>query len=120
MRWLMGKTFAEKFEEALEEIRDNDPSFGIRTIARRMSNGDRERIETIRRRLNKYRPKNGGSAGEVAPSPPTRREIEDAMGLPPDSLRPDPLEEADALVAVLMPSEALRRIVREEMAAGLL
>lgn len=82
-------TFAEKFEEALRDLREREPGYGLRTLARTLAKDDHERIETIRRRLNKYRPKPGGGAAEVAPTEPTRHEIEKAMGLEQDALRPE-------------------------------
>lgn len=92
----MGRTFAEKFEEALEEKRRETPGWGLRTLARELADDDPDRAEVIRRRLNKYRPKPGsGGAAEVRPTEPTRREIENALGLETDSLAPDP----DALAA---------------------
>lgn len=89
-------TFAEKFEEALEALREREPGYGLRTLARKLAKEDPDRIETIRRRLNKYRPRPGGGAAEVAPTEPTRREIEEAMGLEQDALRPDPVERTAA------------------------
>lgn len=114
----MATTFAEKFEDALQARKDEDPAFGVRTIARILAKDDREKIETIRRRLNKYRPKNGGGAAEVAPTEATRREIEDALGLDTDTLKPDPVERDDAMVAALF--GALSRYVdhRIKTAAG--
>jgi hypothetical protein len=86
----MGASFAEKFEEALDARRESDPGYGLRTLARRLADGDPEKTKTILRRLQKYRPKPGrGGAGEVAPTAPTRWEIEDAMGLRRDELAPD-------------------------------
>lgn len=91
----MGTTFAEKFEEALEDRRQREPGFGVRTLARELATdeltgiADPKKIETIRRRLNKYRPKPGGGAAEVAPTEPTRREIERHMRLDLDALKPD-------------------------------
>lgn len=86
----MGQTFAEKFEEALAERRESEPGYGLRTLARKLAKDDPEKIETIRRRLNKYRPKpSNGGAAQVAPTASTRREIEEAMGLEHDSLAPD-------------------------------
>lgn len=82
-------TFAEKFEKALSEKKDADETYGLRTLARKMAKDDPRQAEIIRRRLHKYRPKNGGGAAEVAPSAPTRWEIEDAMGLERDALAPE-------------------------------
>src|SRR4029077_2076115 len=59
------------------------------------ADGDKEKAETIRRRLNKYRPPKGGGAAAVKPTEPTRREIEKAMGLEQDALAP----EQDAVAA---------------------
>lgn len=111
----MAATFAEKFEQALEARRQTDPGFGVRTLARKLADGDPARVETIRRRLNKYRPKPGGGAAEVAPTEPTRHEIEAALGIPADGLKPEPVESAEDMVAVLMPKSAIRQIVREEL-----
>lgn len=87
----MGKTFAEKFEEAIQERRQAEPGWGLRTLARQLANNDPEKTKTILRRLQKYRPKPGrGGAGEVAPTEPTRREIERALGLEVDALAPEP------------------------------
>lgn len=85
----MGTSFADKFEEALASKKQEDPSYGLRTLARELAGGDPQRMEVIRRRLNKYRPKPGGGAAEVAPTEPTRHDIEDAMGLDRDALAPD-------------------------------
>lgn len=86
----MAATFAEKFEQALAEARRADPQFGLRTVARTLAEQDKQKTKTILRRLQKYRPKPGGGAAEVAPTEPTRREIEKAMGLTPDALAPEP------------------------------
>jgi hypothetical protein len=117
----MAATFGEKFEQALADRREKDPGYGLRTLARKLAKDDPRQSEIIRRRLHKYRPPKGGGSAAVSPTEPTRREIEKAMGLRRDALKPD----ADAvaarhdedLVAVLMPSAALRRLVREELAA---
>lgn len=85
----MAQTFAEKFEQALADRREKDPTYGLRTLARRLAKDDPEAVETIRRRLHKYRPPKGGGAAEVKPTAPTRHEIEDAMGLKRDALAPD-------------------------------
>lgn len=98
-------TFAEKFEEALAERKRVEPGYGLRTLARVLAQDDKTKIETIRRRLNKYRPRPGGGAAEVAPTPSTRREIEVAMGLEDGSLRPD----QDALAAALAEDQAFLR-----------
>lgn len=86
----MGSTFGEKFEQALAEKRQADPGYGLRTLARALADGDVAKAETIRRRLNKYRPPKGGGAAEVKPTDPTRWEIERAMGLEQDTLAPAP------------------------------
>jgi len=92
----MAETFAEKFERALEEKRREIPGYGLRTLARLLAKDDPKNTEIIRRRLNKYRPKPGsGGAAEVAPTEPSRHEIEAAMGLERDALRP----EADRVAA---------------------
>lgn len=107
----MGATFAEKFEEALAERRQREPEFGLRTVARRIADGDPEKTKTILRRLQKYRPKPGrGGAGEVAPTPPTRREIERAMDLPEDSLAPDLAGVLAARAAEAAKADAFDRI----------
>lgn len=100
----MGSTFGEKFEEALGEKRAADPQYGLRTLARHLADGDPAKAETIRRRLNKYRPPKGGGAAEVKPTDPTRREIEKAMGLEVDALAPEP----DAVAAKTDDAEFLR------------
>ncbi len=117
-RWHMATTFAEKFEQALEEKRQTEPGYGLRTLARELAKGDPTKVETIRRRLNKYRPKNGGGAAEVAPTPPTRNEIEGALGLERDALAPERDAPMEEMIAVLMPSAAVRRLIREEMASA--
>jgi hypothetical protein len=86
----MAETFAEKFERALDAKRQEDERFGLRTLARRLAKDDPQQAEIIRRRLHKYRPPKGGGSAEVAPTEPTRHEIEAALGLPPDSLKPEP------------------------------
>lgn len=94
-----GQTFAEKFEEALEERRAADSNFGVKTVARKLADGDPKQTELIRRRLNKYRPRPGrGGAAESIPTEPTRREIEKALGLPVEALEPEP-DLIDALTA---------------------
>lgn len=99
----MATTFAEKFEQALQDRKVEDPEFGLRTVARILAKDERAKIETIRRRLNKYRPKNGGGAAKIiVPTEPTRREIEDALGLERDALRPEPVEAPDKMVAELI------------------
>ncbi len=86
---MAGRTFAQKFEEALAARKQREPGFGLRTLAREIADKP-EDIETIRRRLHKYRPKPGkGGAGEVAPIDSTRREIERALGLEIGALAPD-------------------------------
>lgn len=99
----MGRTFAEKFEDALDERKQETKGWGLRTLARKLADNDPERTEIIRRRLNKYRPKPGGGAAETAPTDPTRHEIEKAMGLKRDSLKPD----ADAIAASMLDREFL-------------
>jgi hypothetical protein len=112
-RTLQKLTFADKFEQALNDKKASSPNYGIRTVARAMAKGDRDRVETIRRLLNKYRGKADGRKAEVTPSEPTRHEIEAAMGLERDSLKPDgdDDEEAD-------PAMKLRRIRAELMLLG--
>lgn len=114
----MGKTiqkltFADKFDRALSAKKAADPGYGVRTIARAMAKGDPKRVETIRRLLNKYRPKVDGRPPEVSPTEPTRHEIEAAMGLELDSLKPDgdDDEEDD-------PAMKLRRIRAELVLLG--
>jgi hypothetical protein len=89
-------TFADKFEQALQDAKQRDPQFGLRTLARTLAKDDPKQLEIVRRRLHKYRPKNGGGGAEVAPTETTRHEIEDAMGLDRDALAPD----VDDLAAV--------------------
>lgn len=93
----MGRTFAEKFEEALDAKRLAEPGYGLRTLARRIAKDDPQKTKTVLRRLQKYRPKPGGGAAEVSPTEPTRREIERAMDLQNDALKPD---ETDLLAAL--------------------
>jgi hypothetical protein len=100
LRWHMAGTFADKFEKALAERRAVDPKFGLRTLAKQLAKDDPARAETIRRRLNKYRPKPGGGAAEVAPTEPTRWEIEDALGLERDALKPDEVAAIAATASV--------------------
>lgn len=90
VRWHMADTFAEKFERALEERREREPDFGLRTLARKLAKDDPRQTEIIRRRLNKYRPPKGGGSAEVSPTEPTRHEIEDALGVDRDALKPEP------------------------------
>ncbi len=110
--WHMAATFAEKFEQALQERRQEDPNYGLRTIARKLADNDPHQTEIIRRRLNKYRPKpSNGGAAKVAPTEPTRREIEDAMGLDQDALKPEPVEAASAeFLRDIMPLQRLWEI----------
>lgn len=107
----MGTTFAEKFEEALAEKRKSDPTYGLRTLARDLANGEPEDIEVIRRRLYKYRPPKGGGAAEVAPTPPTRWEIEDALGLERDALRPDVVDHSELLTELQALAAPHRRAI---------
>ncbi len=110
------KTFAEKFEEALERQKQADPDFGLRTLARKLAKDDPRNTETIRRRLHKYRPPKGGGTAEVAPTEPTRWEIEDALGLGRDSLAPDtPLPSHEEMIAVLLPSSQIRHLIHDEV-----
>ena len=90
MRWHMADTFAEKFENALAEKRETDPNYGIRTLARKLAKDDPRQTEIIRRRLHKYRPPKGGGSAEVSPTDATRHEIEDALGVDHDALKPEP------------------------------
>lgn len=85
----MTGTFGEKFEQALEDKKKTEPGYGLRTLARKLAKDDPAKVEVIRRRLHKYRPKPGGGAAEVAPTEPTRHELEAAMGLERDALKPD-------------------------------
>lgn len=109
----MGKTVAEKFEEALTAKRDQD--FGLRTLARLIAGPDatHQQIEVVRRRLHKYRPKPGsGGVAEVVPTAPTRHEIEDAMGLERDALAADP----EVLAALASPFAAdMARVLQAEV-----
>lgn len=107
-------TFGDKFEAALQ-----DSELSLRALARILAKGDKEKTETIRRRLNKYRPKPSGGAAEVAPTAPTRHEIELALGLSADSLKPDPLESPEEMIAVLLPSRTLERLVDRRVMAAL-
>lgn len=85
----MATTFADLFEAALAEKKLTDPKYGLRTLARELADEDREQTEFIRRRLNKYRnPRDGSGAAKVKPTAETREDIEDAMGLHRDSLKP--------------------------------
>jgi len=102
----MAETFAEKFERVLEERREKDPQFGLKTLARQLAKGDPAQTEIIRRRLQKYRPKpSSGGAAKVTPTEPTRREIERALGLPVDALKTDEAAAAaqvdDAMIAAI-------------------
>lgn len=90
LTWHMVESFGEKFEEALAEKKQANPTYGLRTLARDLADGDPHQTEIIRRRLNKYRPPKGGGNAKVSPTEPTRREIEAALGLEIDSLKPDP------------------------------
>lgn len=114
----MAATFADKFEKALAEKREKDPAYGLRTLARKLAKDDPRQTEIIRRRLNKYRPKPGGGA-EVAPTEPTRREIEKAMGLRRDTLKPDP-QPVSASAEFLRDIEPLRRLweIGEQLERG--
>lgn len=119
MRWHMAETFAEKFEQALEERRERDPDFGLRTLARKLAKDDPRQTEIIRRRLNKYRPPKGGGSAQVSPTQPTRHEIEDALGLPLDALKPEPQTVA-ATAEFLRDIAPLRRLweVAERLERG--
>lgn len=98
----MGKTFGEKFDEAIAERQRHEPTFGLRTLARILAKDDPHQTEIIRRRLMKYRPRPGGGAAEVRPTEPSRHDIEKAMGLERDSLRPDEDVVARAVAAALL------------------
>lgn len=104
-------TFADKFEQAL-----SDSGQSLRGLARKLARDDGE-VETIRRRLYKYRPRPGGGAAEVAPSDQTRWNIEEALGLQRDALAPDPeiprSRELDAALEVV-----LRELLRTQRVAA--
>lgn len=106
----MGSTFAEKFEEALDAKRLAEPGYGLRTLARKLADNDPDKTKTILRRLQKYRPRNGGGAAEVAPTKPTRNEIEKALGLEVDALAPDEQDIAAALRQQARTAAALRLV----------
>lgn len=110
-------TFADKFEEALRDLREREPGYGLRTLARKLAKDDPKLTETIRRRLNKYRPKPSGGAAEVAPTASTRQEIEDAMGLERDALKPDPIDAVAAQGASLV-GDLLGRFIDERIQAA--
>lgn len=102
MLWRMGKTFAQKFEEALDARRLAEPGYGLRTLARALAKDDPRDTKTVLRRLQKYRPKRPGGGAEVAPTDPTRHEIESALGLKFDALRTD-----EDVIAALSPAKRL-------------
>lgn len=87
-------SFAAKFDAALK-----GKDIGVRTVARRVverrgiPSGPEaaRRVDNTRRMLNKYR-------GGVVPTPASRHEIEDAMEIARDSLKPDDDAEADQSV----------------------
>jgi hypothetical protein len=107
----MAGTFAEKFEKALSDRKEQDPRYGLRTLARQLANDDGRQAEIIRRRLHKYRPPKGGGAA-IVPTAPTRWEIEDAMGLPRDALRPDEQPASSMVQELLAAVEPFRGISR--------
>jgi len=100
-------TFADKFRAALAAKKKDDPNYGVRTVARGLARGDRARVDTIRRRLNKYL---GPEA--ITPTEPTRHEIEAIMGLDRDALKPDGDDEEED------PAMRLRRIRAELVLLG--
>lgn len=109
----MGATFGEKFEQALAELQEKEPRYGLRTLARDIAKGDPDQAEIIRRRLYKYRPPKNGGGAALTPTEPTRREIEKAMGLKRDALKPDKdtaAARADDLLDALAPFRAMGRI----------
>ncbi len=117
-------TFAEKFQLAIEEKRQKEPNYGLRTVARILADGDKDKVEVIRRRLHKYRPKTPGGAA-IVPTEPTRREIEKAMGLEQDALKPDvngdraaarAQQEEFALFQALLDRADARAVQRERVA----
>jgi hypothetical protein len=108
----MAATFGEKFEQALADLKAKDPEYGLRTLARTIAHDDPQQAEIIRRRLYKYRPPKGGGTA-IVPTEPTRREIEKAMGLKRDALKPDAGQAAamvDDLMAQLAPMRAAARL----------
>lgn len=112
----MPGTFGEKFEQALEEKKKTEPGYGLRTLARKLAQDDPAKVEIIRRRLHKYRPRPGGGAAEVTPTEPTRHELEAAMGLDQDALKPDEQVAAagvDEFLADLAPLHRLWQIGRQ-------
>lgn len=86
------RTFAEKFDAALVE-----KQMGKRTLARQLAErrGGRQNVEGIRRLLNKY------IGSGVVPTEASRHEIEDALDLERDSLKPDGDDEEEADPTVL-------------------
>lgn len=112
--WHMDETFAQKFERALEERKEREPGYGLRTLARELATKPDD-VETIRRRLHKYRPRPGGGAAQVTPSTSTRWEIEKALGLERDALKGDEVSAAAEFVSVLMPTSVFDRLIDERI-----
>lgn len=105
----MAATFADKFEQALAEKREREPGYGLRTLARTLADNDPHQMEIVRRRLHKYRPPKGGGSAKVSPTEPTRREIEAALGLEVDALKPEPAP-AEATAEFLRDIAPLQRL----------
>jgi hypothetical protein len=101
---LVKRTFAEKFAAALAE-----KQVGKRTLARQLSASreGRQSVDTMRRLLNKY------LRTGVVPTEVSRHEIEAALGLDRDTLKPDADDDEEADPAV-----KLRRIRAELVLLG--
>lgn len=121
----MGGTFGEKFEEALTDRKaqaDRDgQQWGLRTLARELAGGDKTRTSSVLRQLHKYRPKKPGGGVQIVPTEPTRHDIEAALGLERDALKPDPTDDDIAASQFGRDINALlERRVREILEARLL
>lgn len=90
--------FARLFRAALQS-----DGIGVRTLARRLANGDPERFEIERRKLNKY------LAAKAVPTETNRHRIEDELGLERDSLNVDDDEEDGSLLVDLFALVRARR-----------
>lgn len=79
-------------------------AIGRRTLARQLSEGrgGRQSVDTLRRLLHKY------LRGDVVPTPASRHEIEDALGLERDSLKPDDDEDGSRAVHAVTLDDLLR------------
>lgn len=89
---MAGQTFKDKLRAELDR-----QGISVTELARRLTVKHPGRLESVRRRLNKY------LAGYPKPTGPTRHEIEAALNVTRDTLKPDDHSEVVAAVASAIP-----------------